>query len=318
MNMMPKFANLAPAAPSGGSAAVSTSALVKRHGREHALREVALSVPAGSSYLLSGTNGAGKSTLIRILLNLEQPSSGSASVLGLDPQRDGPTVRASTGYMSEEIEPGYSWMRVGQLFQHRASYFSTWDAVYAAKLVQALDIGLDRLVGQLSKGQARRVQLVAALAHRPALLLLDEPTDGFDPLIRDTVLELLSAHFAETGCTAVVSTHLAGEVDRLVDHVGILHRGRLIAQGARDDILGDIRRVELDVPEGWSPPPDLDALALRWERGLGRSQMFVTRVPDADLRSALARAGAAMRGASGLPLPDSILALLQNEMSNDL
>ncbi|QIL01777.1 ABC transporter ATP-binding protein [Sphingomonas sinipercae] len=311
MNKIPQSIQIAGSGPRDGLNAVETHGLSRRYGSEQALRDVDLTVPAGSAYLLSGTNGAGKSTLLRILLNLDRPNVGSASVLGLDSQRDGPLVRASTGYMSEEIEPGYRWMRIRQLLDHRASYFSTWDHDYAARLVKTLGVRTDRIVGDLSKGQARRVQLIAALAHRPQLLLLDEPTDGFDPIIRDTVLELLAAHFADTGCTLLISTHLAGEVDRLVDHVGVLHSGRLIAQGQRDEVAGSIRRYEVDVPQSWSPSEDLEALVLRWDRGLGRSRMFTTRAPEAAVEAALSRAGAGVRGVTGLTLADSILILLQ-------
>jgi ABC-2 type transport system ATP-binding protein len=295
-----------------GSFAVSTTNLIKEYEREAVLRSVNLRVPTGSAYLLAGTNGAGKSTLIRLLLNLEKPSSGSAMVSGLDPQRFGPAVRVSTGYVSEEIEPGYSWMRAEQLFEHRARLYPTWDRAYASHLVALLDVRMDKVIGKLSKGQARRVQLVGALAYRPSLLLLDEPTDGFDPIVRDKVLELLSAHLAETNCTTVISTHLASEVDQLVDHVGVLHRGQLLCQGTRDSLMGSITRYEIEAPRDWHLPSNIASRPLRLESGLGRSRTLVIQGDRGELEVSLQRCGATVRAKTGLSLSEAVLFVLKN------
>ena len=293
-------------------AAVVAYGLTRRFGTSLALDGVNLNVPSGSVTLLSGANGAGKSTLMRLLLNLDSPTAGRIEVNGLDPSRHGPQIRANAGHMPEEVEPGNAWLKVGRWFAHRAAYYRGWDHAYAEQLIHRLGIDLNRRVGELSKGEARRIQLVAALAHRPSLLLLDEPTDGFDPVVRDTVLELLAAHLAETGCTMLVSTHLAGEVDRLVDNVAVLHCGRLIAQGTREAIVGTIARHEIDAPANWSMPPTLAPLVLRAERGLGRTHLVVTDSPIPQVAAALSATGATIRSTSGVGLADAILLLLQN------
>src|SRR4051794_876213 len=212
------------------SLAVRTERLAKRFGREIALAGVDLAVPEGGVYLLAGTNGAGKSTLLRALLNIERPDGGAAFALGFDTRAHGPEVRARTGYVPETGEGTYRWMQAGRFLAQHAAFYPAWDEDYARHLIRLLEIRMDSRLGALSKGQARRVQIVAALAHRPPLLLLDELTDGLDPLAREEVLALLAAHLADTGCTAILSTHLVSEVETLVDHVGVLRAGKLVAQ----------------------------------------------------------------------------------------
>ncbi len=117
--------------------------------------------------------------------------------------------------------------------RHHAAYRPGWDWSYAGELMRKLEIDEERVFGTLSKGQARRVELVMALGHRPPLLLLDEPTDGLDPMMRDIVLRLLRSHIRESSPTTIVATHVLHEVDALVDHVAVLHEGRLVLQCSR-------------------------------------------------------------------------------------
>jgi ABC-2 type transport system ATP-binding protein len=156
--------------------AVMTRALSKRYGASAALQDIDLLVPSGAVYMLAGENGAGKSTLLRLLLNLERATGGEAEVLGLTPARHGARVRAQVGYVPERSDIGPRWMTVGGGFAEKAVYYPSWDADYAALLCRRLDVDLAQRMGRLPKGQARRVQIVSALAHRPPLLLLDEPT----------------------------------------------------------------------------------------------------------------------------------------------
>jgi len=296
--------------------AVRTEGLVKRFGRETALDGVDLAVPQGAVFLLSGTNGAGKSSLLRTLLNLDAPDRGSATVLGLDTWTKGAEIRARTGYVPETGGSGYRWMRAGHFLAHYARFYSSWDAQYAEQLVRTLDVRLDRRMGALSKGQARRVQIVAALAHRPALLLLDELTDGLDPLARDEVLSLLAAYFADTGCTAILSTHLVGEVETLIDHIGVLRAGKLVAQAPTERLFAGLQRYHLDAPEGWTPPEALAPFALRYELGPGRSAKMVAAGDEAAIASAIQASGAQLREVSRLSLAEAVPHLLRSEKTH--
>jgi ABC-2 type transport system ATP-binding protein len=296
--------------------AVRTEGLVKRFGRETALAGVDLSVPEGAVYLLAGTNGAGKSTLLRTLLNIERPNRGTATVLGLDSAANGPEVRASAGYVPETGEGTYGWMRAGRFLAHHAGYQPQWDEHYAQHLVRLLDVRMESRLGTLSKGQARRVQIVAALAHRPPVLLLDELTDGLDPLAREEVLGLLAAHLADTGATAILSTHLVAEVETLVDHVGVLRSGRLVSQAPAERLLARLQRYELDAPEGWTAPDALLAMVLRRESGPGKSERLVGAGAEGPLVAAVASSGAQVRDITRLSLAEAIPILLQSEKSN--
>lgn len=302
--------------PDPQGVAVRTQGLVKRFGREAALDGVDLTVPTGAVYLLAGTNGAGKSTLLRTLLNLERPDGGMSTVLGLDSSANGPRVRACTGYVPETGEGTYRWMKAGRFLAHHALFYPDWDEQYAGQLIRQLDVRMESRLGTLSKGQARRVQIVAALAHRPPVLLLDELTDGLDPLAREEVLGLLAAHLADTDATAILSTHLVAEIETLVDHVGVLRSGRLVAQAPAEALLKRLQRYELDAPEGWSASPALQAMVIRRESGPGKSERLVGAGPEPEFGAAVAASGAKVREVTRLSLAEAVPILLQSEKTH--
>jgi ABC-2 type transport system ATP-binding protein len=301
-----------------GEAAIATHGLAKRYGKEIALAGIDLRAPEGAVYLLAGANGAGKSSLLRILLNQLSPSAGSASVLGLDPRRDGPTIRAEVGYVPETHQIGYRWMSVGRLLDHMASYYPRWDQSYADQLTRRLDIRPDRKLSTLSKGQGRRVQLIAALARRPRLLLLDEPTDGLDPVARDEVMGLITEHLADTGCTVLVSTHLIYEVERIADHIGVLNRGELIAQLPREDLQRKMRLYRATGPEGWVGPADLTGVMKR--AALGREIHWTVWGEERDVAARITDSGGVVRDVAPLTLDDAVVTLMRarDRASKDL
>lgn len=296
--------------PFHGPLAVSTQGLVKSYGEVVALQGVDLQVPEGAVYVLAGANGAGKTTLLEILLDLVQPDDGTASVFGLDCRGRGPEARAQIGYVSARPDWGHGWMPVGRLMEHHAAFYPTWDDAYAARLAELFALPLDRKFGTLSKGFARRVQLVLALAHRPPLLLLDEPTDGLDRVVRDELIGILVEHIAETSTTILVSTHLIYEVDPLADHLGVLRDGRLVAQLSRDRLHRMLRRYRAEVPEGWTAPTYLEKAVLR-RIGSGREIHWVVWGEEAEVAGHLTRSGATLREAAPLTLDDAVLALLR-------
>lgn len=298
--------------PGGGPFAVATQGLVKRFGRETALDGVDLRVPEGAAYVLVGPNGAGKSTTFRVLLDLVRADAGTAEVLGLDPRARGPEVRAQIGYVPERHDWGYGWMPVGRLLEHHAAYFPAWDREYAARLARAFDLRLDRKFGRLSKGEARRVQLTLALAHRPPLLVLDEPTDGLDPVMLDETLGLLAEHLAETPTTMLVSTHQIHQVDRLADHVGVMRGGKLVVQLPREALHRGLRRYRAEVPEEWTGAPELNGSVLRGG-SLGREIQWVVWGEEREVVERLTRAGATVRDTAPLTLEDAVIALLSRK-----
>lgn len=292
--------------------AVETTNLSKSYGDQVALDSVSFIVPEGSVYVLVGANGAGKSTTFKILLNLERPNSGSASVFGLDTAASGPNARARIGYVPEQQESPYPWMTCGRLLQHVAAYYPTWDATYAEHLVRSLDIQAGKKTGTLSKGELRRLQLVTALAHRPSLLLLDEPTEGLDPVVRRQVLTILAEHLNDSPTTVVIATHHVHEVDPLADYIGALNRGRLVAQMNRDDLRNNVRKYQLELKEDWKAPSGLMATQLR---ARGRDAEWTIIGDERDVRERLIANGAEVRDAQLLTFDDAALALLSAENS---
>jgi ABC-2 type transport system ATP-binding protein len=281
--------------------AVATYGLSKRYGRETALDAVDLRVPDGAVYVLVGANGAGKSTTLKVLMNLERPDAGAAEILGLDTTRRGPEARAQVGYVPERTDHGYRWMTCAALLEH----------AYADRLSLAFSLRPHRKVGTLSKGESRRLQLVLALAHRPPVLLLDEPTDGLDPVVRSRTLSLLAEHLADTATTMLISTHQIHELESLADHVGVLRDGKLLAQMPREELQRTVGRYRVEVPLGWRPTSELEVAGVR--TGAGREAQWTLVGDRRELVDRLTLAGAFVRDVQSLALEDATLALLTQE-----
>ena len=209
----------------------------------------------------------------------------------------GAEVRAGIGYVPEDYRVGYAWMTVGRLLEHQAVYHPSWDAEYARQLRARYEIDPGRKCHTLSKGQSRRVQLVLALAHRLPLLLLDEPTDGLDHVVRDETLSILSEHLADSPTTVVVSTHRVYEVEPLVDHVGVLAEGRLLGQLPRDELHGGLLRYWAEsrrAPVGLLRRARRSAPSARGVEGrapLGRHPAVVTACRSPEARARQGRGG---------------------------
>lgn len=296
-----------------GRDAVTTFGVSKRYGRDLALNGVTLCVPDGAVYVLVGANGAGKSTALKILLNLERANEGTASILGLDSVRDGAELRAQVGYVPDRAVLDYGWMTCAGLLDAVATYYPTWDRAYADRLGLAFDVRRGRKVGALSKGEVRRLQLVMALAHRPPVLLLDEPTDGLDPVGRKRMVTLLAEHLADSPTTVLISTHQTHELETLADHIGVLQNGRLVAQMSREALQHSVGRYRVEVPAGWRATPELELSGVRY-RG-GREAEWTLRGDRRDLVDRLTLAGALVHEIQPLSLEDATLALLGQDTS---
>jgi ABC-2 type transport system ATP-binding protein len=262
--------------------------VTRRFGATVALDRVNLAVPCGTVFGLVGANGAGKTTLIRHVLGLLGAQAGSVRVFGRDPVADPPGVLGRVGYLSEENDLP-AWMRVAQLLRYCRSFYPRWDDAYAEELRQTFDLPPDARVGSLSKGQRARVGLLCALAYRPELLVLDEPSSGLDPLVRRDILEAIIRTIAEEGRTVLFSSHLLDEVERVSDHVALLHQGRLVFSAELDDLKETHRCLTLRFAEPRAQPPAL-AGALSWQ-GTGQEWTAVCRGRPGELASAVADSG---------------------------
>jgi ABC-2 type transport system ATP-binding protein len=186
-----------------------------------------MTVPRGGVYGLVGANGAGKTTLIKHILGLLRAESGSVRVFDRDPVADPAGVLSRIGYLSEENDlPG--WMRVDELMRYSRAFYPGWDDAYADELRQAFTLDPSAKIKSLSRGQKARAGLLIALAYRPELLVLDEPSSGLDPIVRRDILGAIIRTIADEGRTVLFSSHLLEEVEQVADHVTMIDHGRIV------------------------------------------------------------------------------------------
>ena len=214
--------------------AVETFGLTKKYGAVTAVDNLNLRVERGQVFGFLGPNGAGKSTTIRMLLALQRPTRGRATLLGLDAAAGSVQVRRRVGYLPGDLElfPRLTGR------QHIAWFLrarGVTDGSYAARLADRFQVVADRPVRELSKGNRQKIGLVLAFMHRPELLVLDEPTSGLDPLMRHE-FEALLRETADQGRTVFLSSHELDEVQRIADRVAIIKDGRLVAQDTVDGL----------------------------------------------------------------------------------
>src|SRR5437870_8043074 len=203
-------------------------------------------MPRGAVYGLVGANGAGKTTLIKHLLGLLRAESGSVRVFGLDPVADPVGVMSRIGYLSEENDlPG--WMRVDELIRYSRAFYPAWDDGYADELRQTFALDPAAKITNLSRGQKARAGLLVALAYRPELLVLDEPSSGLDPIVRRDILGAVMRTIAHEGRTVLFSSHLLDEVEEVADHVTMIAGGKIVLSGPLEEIK-ESHRVDGRVP----------------------------------------------------------------------
>ena len=242
------------------SPAIETRNLTKTYdGNVVAVTGLELAVPAGSVYGLIGRNGAGKTTTLRLLMGLLRPDAGDARVLGHDLWRVSRQDRQRVAYVSQSQQlPG--WMSLADCSRYHACFYEKWDADFARRLAQRWELPWGRALARLSGGEQRLAAVVLALSARPEVMLLDEPAGGLDPIARRSLLNgIVEALSHGDGCTVLFSTHLIGDLQRVADAVGILDRGRLIANARLADLLEQTKRVQIVFdqpapPEGFAIP----------------------------------------------------------------
>ena len=260
---------------------VDVNDLSRSFGNKTALDRVSFHASQGRVHGLVGANGAGKTTLLKHLLGLLRATTGSVRVFGLDPVRDPVGVLGRIGYLSEERELP-EWMRVDELMRYTQAFHPTWDASYARELLDTFALDPSKKVKELSKGMRAQAGLVAAVAHRPDLLILDEPSSGLDAVVRRDLLDAVVRAVADDGRTVILSSHLLDEVERMSDHVTMMHEGRVTLNGELDDVRRRYRRSRVRFVDAFDRPPALES-ALAMEGG-GRMWSVVHSGPTEEFR----------------------------------
>ena len=263
--------------------------LSRSFGKKQALDDVMLRIERGVVFGLVGENGAGKTTLIKHLLGLLKATHGSVRVFQLDPVVDPVGVLGRIGYLSEDRDLP-DWMTVAQLMRYNQAFFPGWDETFASQLRDQFELDPKQQIKRLSRGQRARAGLLIALAHRPELLILDEPSSGLDPVVRNDILSAIIRTVADEGRTVLFSSHLLDEVERVADCVAILHKGRVALSAPLHEILHSHRRLVLRFETSQATRPDLPGM-LSYQ-GEGREWTVVCNGGLEELRTAAARAGA--------------------------
>lgn len=234
------------------AAVITANGVAKHWGTKVALERIDATIGHGITGLL-GSNGAGKTTFISLVLGLHERSAGSLSVLGHDPRTEGAAIRGEIGYAPEHhhLPPD---VQAADLVRHLAQLHGLPSRAATERASDALwQVGLGeerfRPIGTMSTGQRQRVKLAAAIAHDPRLVLLDEPTDGLDPVQRDDMLQLIRRIGSDFGIDIVLSSHLLDEVDRICDNVVIIADGRVAVAGSLDTLRGDVTGLLVEVDD---------------------------------------------------------------------
>ena len=252
-------------------AVVDVTGLSRSFGRKSALDGASFSATAGQIYGLVGANGAGKTTLLKHLLGLLRarrgPCASSASTRCAIGRRAEPHRLPFRGTRAAGVDARDELMRYTQAFH------PTWDASYARELLETFGLDPSKKVKELSKGMRAQAGLIVAVAHRPELLILDEPSSGLDAVVRRDILDAIVRTVADDGRTVIFSSHLLDEVERMSDHVTMMHQGRVTLSGPLDDVRRGYQRSRVRFAGHFDHPPVLET-ALAMEGG-GRTWSVV-------------------------------------------
>ncbi len=226
------------------SVIVKVENLTKNFGKRCALDNVSIEVLQGRVLGLVGENGAGKTTLINHILGAYSAEQGEVRVFGLNPVMYPKEVLSRIGYLSETRDMP-RWMRIEQFLEYMSAFYPKWDMEYAYRLLEQFELDPKRKIRALSRGELARTGLLVAMAHRPELLLLDEPSSGLDPVARIDILTAVVRSVAEEGRTVLFSSHLLDEVERVADDVCMIHQGRVVIKGELDEIRSQFHLYEV-------------------------------------------------------------------------
>lgn len=214
--------------------AIETKKLTKYYGKARGIVDVDLAVEEGEIFGFIGPNGAGKSTTIRTLLGLIKKSGGSATIFGMDCEKDKVKILTEVGYLPGEVFY-YDNMRAIDLLRYSASFYKKDCTKRIAELADALSLDLNKKIEDMSLGNKKKVGIVQGLLHAPRLIVLDEPTSGLDPLMQRTFFDLIQQE-NKRGATVLFSSHILGEVQRICDRVAIIKDGRIVDLRSIDDL----------------------------------------------------------------------------------
>jgi ABC-2 type transport system ATP-binding protein len=290
--------------------AIVTHGLTKRYGAVDAVRALDLHVPRGGITGFLGRNGAGKTTTIKMLLGMVRPTAGTGTVVDrpIDDRGSSLTIRRSVAYVAEDKQT-YGYLTVAEMIRFTRAFYADWQPDLEARLLRQYELAPNRKVRTLSKGMRTKLALLLALARRPELLILDEPSEGLDPVSIEELLQTLIAAAAD-GTTVFFSSHQIAEVERIADRVCMVDRGSLAADLSLDHMRQEYRRITVGFAA--DPPAGFRIPGVEHVRTTGRQvEVFVSGNADAVVAEAR-RALAVSVDVQPVGLRDVFLATVQH------
>jgi ABC-2 type transport system ATP-binding protein len=264
---------------------IETRKLCKSFEGFQALRDLDLTVPRGAVYGLVGPNGAGKSTLIRHLAGILIPDSGTVTIDG-QPVFENPAVKARVAYIPDDIFY-YTQATVADMMKLYRSIYPHFDMERFEKLGETFELEEDRPMRKLSKGMQKQAAFRLAVSCCPDVVLLDEPVDGLDPVMRRNVWSILLADVAERGTTVLVSSHNLRELEDVCDHVGIMEQGHMLLERSLDELQSSIVKIQIVLPEEAQLPEGLNILG---RSSTGRLEQLIIRGKAEEVEQRIAAA----------------------------
>jgi len=282
--------------------------LTWRAGKEFALRDLSMTVPTGAIYGFLGPNGSGKTTTIRLMLGMMEAEHGSVEVLGHSIPKYAHRALAKIGYVPERLHL-YSRLTVDEQIRFHRAFYPTFDLAESERLRRRFGLREDQKIAGLSKGESGKLMMLLALSQQAELLVLDEPTDGLDPVIRREVLSALVEYVDVRKATVFISSHLVHEQERICDWVGVMDHGRMVAELPMQEFRSGIKRLRV-----LNAPPSRDAMpfsVLSSDAVAQHSEDWVVRGWQPEMREWFQRSGAELRDVQDLDLEDSFVELLR-------
>jgi ABC-2 type transport system ATP-binding protein len=277
------------------------------------LKDVDLHVPTGSIYGFLGPNGSGKTTTMRLVLGLLRPLAGRITVLGDRMPEAGPRILARVGYVPEQPHLDAT-LTVRELLTFQAAFYATWDRPFAEDLLRRFQLDEHRLFARLSKGQKAKLMILLALAQRGELLVLDEPTDGLDPVVRRDILTALLEYVSQRKATIFISSHLVHELERICDWVAVMDDGRVVTEVPMEKLKqGTKRLVVAGAPPNVGETP---FVVLSREPANGATERWIVGKWEPDMTSFFDGVGASLVDVIDLDLEDGFVELLRSSRAS--
>ncbi len=292
--------------------AIEIRGLNWRPGKAFAIQDLDITVPQGAIYGFLGPNGSGKTSTVRLLMGMAEPQGGSLEVLGGKVPSALHKTLARTGYVPERphIIPA---LTVAEAIRFHGAFFPTWDPVWAEQMRNGFRLDEDTRAGRLSKGEMGKLLVLLALAQRPDLLVLDEPTDGLDPVVRRNVLGAVLDYVSETGATVFISSHLVHELERFCDWIGVVDEGRMITEMPMEVFKKEIKRIRVvGMPEKLEENLPFQLMGRRPSDGMATGETWVVRGWRDHMSEYFSGAGATVKEVTHLDLEESFVELLSS------